>query len=145
MQLTLVLFMFICLCNFFVLENILLNSISQTIDSPLDEGMNCQNYPYKHFATYGACDKHFVMQEYRNKYKLMPFWITDKMKEVTKLRYLFYVGIKTSVAVGEASFIFPRIIEASMVDSLMGGELLDGTAVSTCPRPCLSTKVNEIK
>ena len=131
-----------CLCHFYF-ENILLNSISQTIDSPLDEGMNCQNYPYKNYATYGACDKDFVTDEYRNKYKLKPFWITDNMKEVTKLRYLCYVGTKPFV--GEAFFIFPRIIESSMIDSLMGGELLDGTAVSTCPRPCLSTKVNEIK
>ena len=60
--------------------------MSQTIDSHLDEGMNCQNYPYQNFSTYGECDIDFVYKEYVNKYELMPFWVTNNMTEVTKLR-----------------------------------------------------------
>ena len=64
----------------------LILSVSQSIDSPYDKGKNCRIYPHNGFASYGECDKDFVSKEYHKKYKLIPFWLTENMEEVTKLR-----------------------------------------------------------
>ena len=64
----------------------LILSVSQSIDSPYDKGKNCRIYPQNGFASYGECDKDFVSKEYHKKYKLIPFWLTENMEEVTKLR-----------------------------------------------------------
>ena len=62
--------------------------MSQILDSPFDEDKNCENYPYNNFSSYKACDEDFVYQQYLNKYKIMPFWVTNNTDEVTSLRSL---------------------------------------------------------
>ena len=109
--------------------------------------MNCQNYPYQNFSTYGECDIDFVYKEYVNKYELMPFWVTNNMTEVTKLRQICdrYV---LDVCMNIVTILFYLLIYSSHIDmdkfkdSLMGRDLMEGTAVSKCPRPCLTTKVH---
>ena len=65
--------------------------MSQTLDSPFDEDKKCQNYPYNNFSNYKDCDADFVYKEFLDKYKIMPFWVTDNIGEVTSLRLFLYV------------------------------------------------------
>ena len=54
----------------------------------MDEDKNCKNYPDNGFTSYRAYDEDFVYKEHLNKYKIMPFWVTDNMEEVTTHRYV---------------------------------------------------------
>ena len=60
-------------------------TVSQTISLETDVGMNCQNYPTENFESYSDCDKHFVYNEMKNRYNVMPFWAAKKLDEITKI------------------------------------------------------------
>ena len=62
-----------------------IHSISQEIDSELDEDKNCRNYPFENFSSYKDCDDEFVQQEIK-KFDLIPFWATDHFGAATNLR-----------------------------------------------------------
>ena len=94
----------------------LLLRISQTIDSNLDPRIDCQNYPHDGFSTYKECDEDFVYKEV-SKLKIIPFWATNNMEEVTKLKK-----------------------DENEPHSTLA-TLADGTVLSNCSRPCKSTKV----
>lgn len=60
-------------------------TVSQTISLETDEGMHCQNYPTKEFESFSECDQHFVYNEMKNRYNVMPFWAAKKLDEITKI------------------------------------------------------------
>ena len=62
------------------------HKLSQQIDSELDKGKNCKNYPYKHYRNYRQCDEEYVFNQLHEKFKITPFWATYNMSSVTKLR-----------------------------------------------------------
>ena len=51
-----------------------------------DSGISCQRYPSQYFSSYLECDKKYVYNEMKKKYRIMPFWATDELSEVTELR-----------------------------------------------------------
>ena len=63
-------------------------SMSQTIDSYLDEDKNCKEYPHNNFSSFRECDEDFVTKEFNHKYKIMPFWVAKNIGDVTSHRYL---------------------------------------------------------
>ena len=64
--------------------------MSQTIDSELDEDKNCRQYPSEGFETYGECDQAYVTRKFKDVYKVMPFWATSTIDDVTNLRLIFF-------------------------------------------------------
>ena len=48
-----------------------------------DPGINCVNYPNGNFLNYIECDEHFVYEEMKNTFNLMPFWAAKSLDEVT--------------------------------------------------------------
>ena len=62
-----------------------IHSVSQEIDSELDEDKNCRNYPFGNFSSFKDCDDEFVKKEIK-KFDLIPFWATGKISAVTNLR-----------------------------------------------------------
>ena len=58
-------------------------SISQNLFSERDTLKKCRNYPNEDYESYRECDEHFVYQEMRSKYNLMPFWAANKLNEVS--------------------------------------------------------------
>ena len=49
----------------------------------MDPDKNCKNYPYNNFSSYRECDEDYVYNEYLNRYKILPFWVTNNIREVT--------------------------------------------------------------
>merc|ERR1711879_1037310 len=94
--------------------HIMLNVI-QTIDLELDTKKNCTNYPNENFKSYQDCDRQYFYDIMKNRYGLMPFWVTDDLNEVTNM----------SVYNGTSHY----------------GNILDGTDESLCKIPCLKTKI----
>ena len=64
---------------------VMLNVI-QTIDSDLDIKRNCTNYPNTNFKSYKDCDRQFFYDKMKNKFGIIPFWVTDDLNEVTNMR-----------------------------------------------------------
>ena len=64
---------------------VMLNVI-QTIDSELDMKQNCTNYPNANFKSYKDCDRQFFYDKMKNKFGIIPFWVTDDLNEVTNMR-----------------------------------------------------------
>ena len=62
-------------------------TISQSLHSEENIEIGCKNYPTKDFKSYRDCDENFVYNEMKETYKIMPFWATRDMNEVTKLTY----------------------------------------------------------
>ena len=62
-------------------------SLSQSISSERDSESNCALYPNENFDSYRDCDEYYVHKEFL-KYdkRLMPFWATDDLSEVTSKR-----------------------------------------------------------
>ena len=61
--------------------------MDQNIYSEKDSKINCQNYPNIKFESYVECDEEFVYNFFKNKTKLMPFWVSKEgMGEITKFR-----------------------------------------------------------
>ena len=59
--------------------------ITQTQDAAEDESNGCQDYPNDKYQTFSDCDTEFVHQEMLGE-GVMPFWATDNLEEVTKIR-----------------------------------------------------------
>ena len=94
-------------------------SLSQDLDTEHNPDKGCRHYPYGGFSSYADCDEHFVYQQFKDKFKLMPFWATKEVKEVTMLK--FYKNAK---------------YENTIIE-----DFIDGTKMSPCVKPCLTTKV----
>ena len=62
-------------------------SMKQNIHLEMESGINCKNYPFGEFSSYRGCDEDFVYNEMKIKHKLMPFWATNNLDEVTNLTY----------------------------------------------------------
>ena len=94
--------------------------LEQTLDSEEDEKKKCKNYPTEEFESYDDCDRSFIRNKMKNEFNITPFWTTDNLEEVTK------IGVYDSD-------------EVSLYD------YYDGTAVSPCLVPCLTTKVLDLR
>ena len=57
--------------------------ISSFVDSEMDLGKKCVNYPTKEFESYQDCDKDFVHREIQRTYDIMPYWASKSDAEVT--------------------------------------------------------------
>ena len=90
--------------------------LSQVINLEEEEKHHCKNYPNGGFQEYADCDADFVYKTFKEKYGVIPFWVTDNMTEVTGLKF---------AEKGHPPYSF-----------------LDGSRESTCDRPCLTTKVS---
>ena len=44
-------------------------------------------YPTKEFKSFHDCDEHYVYQEMKQKYNLMPFWAAKNIDEITNKTY----------------------------------------------------------
>ena len=95
-------------------------SMTQTIDTEDNPAKQCRIYPHGGFDNYSDCDEDFVYKEFENYFKIMPFWVTRNLKEVTYKK--FQVPDDTK--------------EHTIQD------FIDGTRNSPCYRPCLTTKVS---
>ena len=95
-------------------------SFTQAIDLEREAGSMCVEYPTKKFKSFHDCDEHFVYQEMKLKYNLMPFWAAKTVDEVTRLKYYNTTNLK---------------------GPLPWRYLLEGAEESNCLRPCRSTKV----
>ena len=65
-----------------------IQSISQTLDTELDENKYCKNYPFKNFQSFKDCDLAFVKKQLEDTYGIMPFWATENLDQSTKLRFV---------------------------------------------------------
>ena len=61
-------------------------SMQQFIDSEDDTSKRCINYPNERFKSYQDCDEEYVYNFIKEKYKMVPFWTTNNMSEVTTNR-----------------------------------------------------------
>ena len=95
-------------------------SFTQTIDLEQEAGSMCAEYPTEMFKSFHDCDEHFVHQEMKQKYNLMPFWAAKTLDEVTRLKYYNTSNLKFQP----------------------WRYLLEGAEESNCLRPCRSTKVD---
>ena len=73
-------------------------SFHQNIYSEKEENKHCINYPYNGSASFGDCDKKYLYDKFVNFYKIMPFWVSSDLNEVTNHRlgqmyFLYYVSI----------------------------------------------------
>ena len=59
---------------------------SQIIKSEEDPEAECTNYPNVTYNSYAQCDEEFVYNELKRKFNMTPFWASDNMEQVTKLR-----------------------------------------------------------
>ena len=98
-------------------------SFKQTIDLESEAGSMCVDYPTNIFKSFHDCDEHYVYQEMKHKYNLMPFWASENLDEVTRLKYYNTTNWK-----GALPWRF----------------LLEGAEESNCLRPCRSTKVEKL-
>ena len=103
------------------LERFLL-SFTQTKDLEQEAGSMCEEYPTQKFKSFHDCDEHYVYQEMKQKYNLMPFWAAKTLDEVTRLEYYNTTNLKGRW-------------------NLPWRYLLEGAEESNCLRPCRSTKV----
>ena len=82
-----------------------------------ERDLRCKNYPYNHFKKYKDCDEEFVMKEVKLRRNVTPVvWATTDLESVTKLYH----------------------VDGS---ELMMSYFFQGTLVSSCYKPCVSTKV----
>ena len=95
-------------------------SLAQTIDTEDNPEKQCRMYPHGGFDNYSDCDEDFLYQQFKNTFKIMPFWVTRDIDEVT---------LKKVQAQEDAK-------------ELTVQDFIDGTVDSPCYRPCLSTKVD---
>ena len=63
-------------------------SFHQNIYSEKEENKHCKNYPYNGSASFRDCDKKYLYDKFVNFYKIMPFWISLDLTEVTNYRFL---------------------------------------------------------
>ena len=89
--------------------------ISQEINTESDSEAKCRNYPDEEYQSYMDCDTSFVHDELKERQKIVPFWATDNLEEVTQ------------------TYVEPMNLDLY--------DLFDGTISSPCFTPCLSTKV----
>lgn len=64
--------------------------LEKTIHSDRDCKQPCVNYPTQEFKTFGECDKQFVREQYKRKYRGNPIWLADSPAEVTNKRYFHH-------------------------------------------------------
>lgn len=100
----------------------LLLTFSQTINLENQADNVCVEYPTEKFESFYDCDEHYVYQEMRQKYNLMPFWAAKTLDEVTRLQ--FY---NTTNLPGAMPWRY----------------LMEGAEESNCHKPCKSTKVKK--
>ena len=81
-----------------------------------ERDLRCKNYPYNHFKKYKDCDEEFVMKEVKLRRNVTPVWATTDLESVTKLYH----------------------VDGS---ELMMSYFFQGALVSSCYKPCVSTKV----
>ena len=89
--------------------------ISQEINTERDSEAKCRNYPDEEYQSYMDCDTSFVHDELKQRQKIVPFWATNDLEEVTQ------------------TYVEPMNLDLY--------DLFDGTISSPCFTPCLSTKV----
>ena len=90
--------------------------LSQVINTERNSKNPCSIYPTEQFASYGECDRIFFYEKVLQNFGLIPFWTANTLDDVTIQKYL-----------GK----HPREMN----------DFFDGTEVSSCLKPCLSTKV----
>ena len=100
-------------------------TLRQNIYVEEDKSKGCKNYPFNDFPTYGSCDLEFVIRSLGDvgPSQFLPFWATKNWSLVTKLAVL------NKDKVYNVSVPWNKNFEC----------IFDGTAVSDCPVPCLST------
>ena len=60
--------------------------LSQILNTEKDEKSQCKNYPYKNYLNYNDCDQTYVQHIIENKVNVTPFWATQDLEKVTKIR-----------------------------------------------------------
>ena len=90
--------------------------ISQDILPERDLG--CKNYPYNQYNSYKDCDEDYLLKEVNRRRNVTPVWATEDLEAVTKLHY----------------------VDGS---EILMSYFFEGNLVSSCFKPCVSTKVNE--
>ena len=89
----------------------------QTIFNEKNKNYLCHNYPTEKFKDFGECDQKFVSKEVRKKFNVTPFWATEDLAEVTKL----------------------KLVRNANDDEFM--DFATGETESSCLNPCIQTKV----
>ena len=107
-------------------------NFQQNIFSEKEKNKHCKNYPFEGFSSFGDCDKKYLNEKFVNFYKIMPFWATLNLSEVTSYRLIFYTLILNKNC---PFLLFSYYVGEDFVD------FFDGTLESPCFQPCVSTKV----
>ena len=90
--------------------------MSQEIQPERDLG--CKNYPYNHYNSYKDCDEEYLLKEVKHRRNVTPVWATEDLEAVTKLH-----------------------VDHNEPEIMMS-YFFEGTLISSCFKPCVSTKVN---
>ena len=64
--------------------------MSQDINTEINEESKCKNYPYENYLNYNACDESYVQNIMKEKLNITPFWATQDMDSITKIRLVPY-------------------------------------------------------
>ena len=64
--------------------------MSQDINTEGNEESKCKNYPYDNYLNYNTCDESYVQNIMKEKLNITPFWATQDMDSITKIRLVSY-------------------------------------------------------
>ena len=67
--------------------------MSQHIDTERNKESKCKNYPNENYLNYNDCDQTYVQNIIKDNLNITPFWATQNIEEITKIRevsYIFY-------------------------------------------------------
>ena len=105
----------------------------QFLFSDKDDSKNCKNYPHDEYSSYRECDEKFIYKLFKRKYEVMPFWVARSVDEVTNL-----TNIPSGLSYNGMQY---AICSLNSNNQIFLGDFFDGTFVSPCFTPCLTTKV----
>ena len=109
----------------------------QNIHLQDDPAQNCKNYPNSDDKSYKECDQKYLYDQFKNYYKIMPFWVTDDFDQVTKSMYEFFFDNFNQSR--KCLLPYCRVYNGpSYFDHV------DGTNDSPCNDPCETFRVKKI-
>ena len=123
--------------------------LTQRVFVESDAVKDCRNYPYGGFASYKACDDHFLRQAVdRLAPGLVPVWLADDLDQVTthmvrpqtlkgKVFTHFFLDLKAKRCV-RARYVFSSSDNYRKYSTMMMGKQR-----SDCPLPCSTFSVEK--
>jgi hypothetical protein len=116
--------------------------IHQNIFGPDDPEAACVNYPTKEFKSYSACDDAFIVSSLPSLGigDQMPVWATKDLATASG-SFAFETQERVLKYWSTAAYLFAGLASYASNESSSISHLSTGVSVSTCPKPCTTTKV----